>query len=90
MLELFNLCNLSSVVVLIFVLFQQIRNKHTTFSIRKSLNACQRKRNCLSYHFPYNHALLFSMAYLRLQPAHPAAFSPSLSWAFTTFIREWK
>lgn len=33
--ELFNLCYLASVVILIFAPFQQIKDKHCTFSIRE-------------------------------------------------------
>lgn len=67
--ELFNLCYLASVEVLIFALFQQIRAKHTTFSIRKIWkNYVFATEKGILYHTIsfYNHAFLFGIAYFPL------------------------
>lgn len=66
--EPFNLCYLASVAILIFVPFQQIRDKYTTSQLGKSEKITfARGKGNLCYTIPfYNHVLLLSIMYFLL------------------------
>lgn len=87
--ELFNLYYLACVVVLIFVPFQQIREKHITFSIKEfGENDMFVIEMGILYHTIsfYNDALLFIVAYLHYTISS-AWSNPFLSWALTNLFR---